>query len=155
VRCTGCGQDDDHVVDSRPQPGGEAIRRRRECRACGERFTTFERIERPPLLVRKRSGAVTPFDVEKVLAGMARAAQDRIARSILEVAAADIERQLREAGRREVTSEQVGLLVLARLRQLDDVSYVRFASVYKDFQTPEDFAEELSELRKEVPPKPA
>ena len=155
MRCPGCGQDDDHVVDSRPQPGGEAIRRRRECLACGERFTTYERIERTPLLVRKRSGAVVPFSPDRVLDGMARAAQDRVERHVLAHAAADVERQLRGLGRREVTSEQIGLLVLARLRQLDDVSYVRFASVYKDFQTPEDFAEELSELRKELPPKPA
>jgi transcriptional repressor NrdR len=155
MRCPGCGQDDDHVVDSRPQPGGAAIRRRRECLACGERFTTYERIERPALLVRKRSGAVVPFTPDRVLDGMARAAQDRIPRDVLAQAAADVERQVRELGRREVTSEQVGLLVLARLRQLDDVSYVRFASVYKDFQTPEDFAEELSELRKGIPPKPA
>lgn len=155
MRCPGCGQDDDHVVDSRPQPGGEAIRRRRECLGCGERFTTYERIERTPLLVRKRSGAVVPFAADRVLDGMGRAAQDRIPRPVLELAAGDVERQLRALGRREVTSEQIGLLVLARLRQLDDVSYVRFASVYKDFQSPEDFAEELSELRKELPPKPA
>ena len=155
MRCPGCGLDDDHVVDSRPQPGGEAVRRRRECLACGERFTTYERIERAPLHVRKRSGAVVPFSSDRVLDGMARAAQDRIEPALLARAAADVERQVRALGAREVSSEQIGLLVLARLRQLDDVSYVRFASVYKDFQSPEDFAEELSELRKELPPKPA
>ena len=153
MRCPDCGQDDDHVVDSRPQPGGEAIRRRRACRRCGGRFTTFERIERPPLLVRKRSGAVVPFEVARVLDGMARAAKDRVERPVLEETASDIERALRDAGRREVTSEQVGLQVLARLRELDEVTYVRYASVYKDFQRPEDFEEELSELRKELPPK--
>jgi transcriptional repressor NrdR len=155
VRCPDCGKDDDHVVDSRPQPGGEAIRRRRECRACATRFTTFERIERPPLLVRKRSGSVVPFEARRVLDGMLRAAKDRIGRSVLEETALDIERTLRASGRREVTSEQVGLQVLARLRDLDEVTYVRYASVYKDFQRPEDFEEELSELRKELPPKPA
>lgn len=153
VRCPECSQDDDRVVDSRPQPDGVAIRRRRECGACGSRFTTFERIERPPLLVRKRSGALVPFEVARVLDGMARAAKDRIGHSVLEQAAADIERALRTAGRREVSSEQVGLQVLARLRDLDEVTYVRYASVYKDFQRPEDFEEELSELRKELPPK--
>jgi len=153
VRCPDCGQDDDHVVDSRPQPGGEAIRRRRECRRCEGRFTTFERIERPPLLVRKRSGALVPFETSRVLDGMARAAKDRLERRVLETAALDIERGLRAAGRREVTSEQVGLQVLARLRDLDEVTYVRYASVYKDFQRPEDFEDELSELRKELPPK--
>ncbi len=154
MRCPDCGQDDDHVVDSRPQPGGEAIRRRRECLRCGGRFTTFERIERRPLLVRKRSGAVVPFEASRVLDGMARAAKDRVERSVLEETASDIERTLRASGRREVTSEQVGLQVLARLRDLDEVTYVRYASVYKDFQRPEDFEEELSELRKELPPKP-
>lgn len=141
-------------MDSRPQPDGGAIRRRRECRRCGARFTTFERVERPTLLVRKRSGALTPFEPTRVLEGMARAAKDRLERAVLEETTAEIERALRATGRREVTSEQVGLQVLARLRDLDEVTYVRYASVYKDFQRPEDFEEELSELRKELPPKP-
>jgi transcriptional repressor NrdR len=153
VRCPDCGEDDDHVVDSRPQPDGDAIRRRRECRSCGGRFTTFERVERPPLLVRKRSGALVPFAPSRVFDGMARAAKDRLSRPVLEQTASEIERSLRATGRREVTSEQVGLQVLARLRELDEVTYVRYASVYKDFQRPEDFEEELSELRKELPPK--
>jgi len=153
MRCPECGKDEDRVVDSRPHPDGDAIRRRRECGACGGRFTTFERIERPPLLVRKRSGALVPFESARVLDGMARAAKDRIERSLLEQTAIEIERALRGAGRREVTSEQVGLQVLSRLRDLDEVTYVRYASVYKDFQRPEDFEEELSELRKELPPK--
>jgi transcriptional repressor NrdR len=153
VRCPHCAQDDDRVVDSRPQPDGQAIRRRRECGRCGGRFTTFERVELPPLLVRKRSGALVPFDVARLLDGMARAAKDRLDRDVLAAVATDIERQFREEGRREVTSEQVGLQVLARLRDVDEVSYVRYASVYKDFQRPEDFEEELSELRKELPPK--
>jgi transcriptional repressor NrdR len=153
VRCPTCGADDDRVVDSRPTPGGEAVRRRRACGGCGARFTTFERIEQRPLLVRKRSGALVEFSVERVLDGMARAAKDRIDRSLLEHAAKDIERALRDARVREVSSEQVGLQVLARLRDLDEVTYVRYASVYKDFQRPEDFEEELSELRKELPPK--
>lgn len=153
MRCPHCGVDEDHVVDSRPQSDGEAIRRRRECAGCGGRFTTFERIERPPLMVRKRSGRLQPFEAARVLDGMARAAKDRIDRPALEEAARDIERTLREGRRREVTSEQVGLQVLARLRDLDEVTYVRYASVYKDFQRPEDFEEELSVLRKELPPK--
>lgn len=104
--------------------------------------------------MRKRSGALVPFEVSRVLDGMVRAAKDRVERPVLEETAVDIERTLRAAGRREVTSEQVGLQVLARLRDLDEVTYVRYASVYKDFQRPEDFEEELSELRKELPPKP-
>jgi transcriptional repressor NrdR len=155
VRCPSCGADDDRVVDSRPSPDGGAIRRRRECRSCGVRFTTFERVELPELLVRKRSGVSVPFSVAKVLDGMAGAAKGRVAMPLLEDAAAAVERALRATDAREVTSEQVGLEVLTRLRELDEVSYVRFASVYKDFEGPEDFELEVSSLRKDAPPKSA
>lgn len=153
MRCPSCGSDDDRVVDSRPSPAGDAIRRRRECRACGSRFTTFERIDLPDLSVRKRSGEVTPFRRAKVLDGMSRAAQGRVAAEELDAAAAQVEVALHQLGVRQVSSEQVGLLVLQQLRELDEVAYVRFASVYKDFQRPEDFELELSSLRKDAPPK--
>jgi transcriptional repressor NrdR len=155
VRCPVCGVDDDKVVDSRPAPVGDAIRRRRECRACGHRFTTFERIELPELLVRKRSGTVSAFSRAKVLEGMSRAAKSRVPAPDLERASGAVEAALRDLGVREVTSEQVGLQVLVQLRDLDPVAYVRFASVYKDFQGPEDFEKELSTLRKDAPPKSA
>ncbi|MEX1162201.1 MAG: transcriptional regulator NrdR [Nitriliruptor sp.] len=155
MRCPVCGVDDDRVVDSRPVPVGDAIRRRRECRSCSHRFTTFERIERPELLVRKRSGTVMPFSRPKVLEGMSRAAKSRVPAAELERASAAVEAALRDLGVREVTSEQVGLQVLVQLRELDQVAYVRFASVYKDFQGAEDFEKELSVLRKEAPPKSA
>lgn len=155
MRCPACGADDDRVVDSRPTAAGDAIRRRRECHGCGLRFTTFERVELPELLVRKRSGVAVPFDRARVLDGMARAAKGRVGLPELEEAAAAVERDLRALGRRELTSEQVGLQVLAKLRELDGVAYVRFASVYKDFQGPEDFELELSTLRKQAPPKGA
>jgi transcriptional repressor NrdR len=153
VHCPSCGADDDKVVDSRPTPDGTAIRRRRECRACGFRFTTFERAELPLLLVAKRSGVVAPFSRQKVLDGMARAAKGRIPQEDLERASGAVERALRAIGTSEVTSEQVGLQVLAQLHELDHVTYVRFASVYEDFQGPEDFEQALSSLRKEAPPK--
>jgi transcriptional repressor NrdR len=153
VRCPSCGADDDKVVDSRPTPDGTAIRRRRECRACGARFTTFERVELPELLVSKRSGVTMPFSRQKVLDGMARAAKGRIPAADLELAASAVERTLRATGSSQVTSEQVGLAVLAQLHGLDHVTYVRFASVYEDFQGPEDFEQALSSLRKEAPPK--
>jgi transcriptional repressor NrdR len=155
VRCPVCGSDDDRVVDSRPVPVGDAIRRRRECRSCGHRFTTFERIELPELLVRKRSGTVSPFSRAKVLEGMSRAAKSRVPAADLDRASVAVEAALRDLGVAEVTSEQVGLQVLAQLRELDPVAYVRFASVYKDFQGPEDFEKELSVLRKDAPPKSA
>ncbi len=155
MRCPSCGVDDDRVVDSRPTPGGDAVRRRRECRTCRVRFTTFERVELPELVVRKRSGATTPFSWQKVLDGMARAAKGRVAPEDLERAATQVEQALRSLGEPQVSSEQVGLAVLAHLRDLDPVAYVRFASVYKDFQGPEDFEQELHSLRKEAPPKGA
>ncbi len=153
MRCPTCGVDDDRVVDSRPAADGTAIRRRRQCGSCHGRFTTFERVELPELVVRKRSGITAPFVRDKVLAGMVRAANERLPQDQLEQAAAAVEAELRALGDVEVTSEQVGLTVLMRLRQLDDVAYVRFASVYKDFQGPEDFEQELHQLRKEAPPK--
>lgn len=153
MRCPGCGADDDRVVDSRPAVTGDAIRRRRECRACGLRFTTFERVEQPELWVRKRSGALSVFNRQKIHDGMARAAKGRVPAADLEAAAAAVERAVRSEGVREVSSEVVGLQVLAQLRQLDPVAYVRYASVYKDFQKAEDFELELSSLAKDAPPK--
>jgi transcriptional repressor NrdR len=153
VRCPSCGEAEDRVVDSRPTNGGDTIRRRRECQTCGMRFTTFERIELPELLVRKSSGEIEPFDRDKVREGISRAAKGRIPTEDLDRATAGVETALRSNGAREVTSEQVGLQVLAHLRDLDDVSYMRFASVYKDFQGPEDFEMELKSLRKDAPPK--
>ena len=153
MRCPACGVDDDKVVDSRPSAEGDAIRRRRECQRCSTRFTTFERLELPELLVRKRSGVVLPFDRGKVLEGIARSAKGRIEAEEVERAAAKVEYDLRALGQKEVTSEQVGLQVLAQLKHVDPVTYVRFASVYKNFTGPEDFEKELVELRKDAPPK--
>lgn len=153
MRCPHCAADDDRVVDSRPSTDGTAVRRRRECHACTARFTTFERVEVPPLMVGKRSGRAIPFDRDKVLEGMARAAKDRIDHDDLREAAFAVEAELRSREDDLITSEEVGLAVLTRLRDLDPVAYVRFASVYKNFQGPEDFESELSELRKDAPPK--
>lgn len=153
MRCPTCGTTDDRVVDSRPTEAGAAIRRRRECHGCGVRFTTFERVELPELLVRKRSGQLLPFMREKVLDGMLRAAKGRIPPELLDRAAVDVEAAIRDQSEKVISSEQVGLQVLAQLRELDEVTYVRYASVYKDFQGTEDFVEELSSLRKEAPPK--
>jgi transcriptional repressor NrdR len=153
MRCPSCGEDQDRVVDSRAADAGASVRRRRECQQCGMRYTTFERVEFPELTVRKRSGATEPFDRGKVREGIARAAKGRVEGEALDRALAAVETALRSNGSREVTTEQVGLAVLAQLRELDDVAYVRFASVYKDFQGPEDFEKELKSLRKEAPPK--
>ncbi|HEX9889365.1 MAG TPA: transcriptional regulator NrdR [Nitriliruptorales bacterium] len=149
MRCPNCGTDDDRVVDSRPADDGDAVRRRRECRGCHSRFTTFERIELPVLLVGKRDGTTQPFDRAKVRDGMSRAAKGRIDAETIERAVAEVEAALREDGTREVESQRVGLQVLTQLRELDPVSYVRYASVYKDFQGAEDFEAELHRLRAE------
>ena len=130
------------------------IRRRRECQTCRSRFTTFERIELPDLMVRKRSGALVTFDRTKVREGIARAGKGRIEPEEIEHAVAAVESGLRErSSGGEVSSEQVGLQVLGQLRDLDETAYIRFASVYKDFQGAEDFEKELKSLRKEAPPK--
>ncbi len=153
MRCPTCEHDDDRVIDSRPAEDGQAIRRRRVCANCDTRFTTYERIEAPQLFVRKRSGAVSAFRQEKVLDGMLRAAKDRVPLEQLELAAIAVERDLRALNRSEVTTEEIGIAVLGQLRDLDTVTYMRFASVYKDFQQPEDFERELSSLKKAAPPK--
>ncbi len=153
MRCPECGVDDDRVVDSRPADHGGAVRRRRACSACGARFSTIERPLQPALDVRKRGGRMRPFEVEKVRSGIDRAANGRLEEEVVADLAAAVERALRAHGQRVVTSEQVGLEVLAQLREVDPVAYVRFASVYKDFEGPEDFEQELVELSKEAPPK--
>ena len=148
MRCPWCGVDDDRVVDSRPADGGSAIRRRRQCAACGRRFSTYERVERVGLMVRKRDGTVEPFDREKLTSGIGKATKNRPVSSIeLEGVVDRIEGRLRRKGP-EVTSEQVGIEVLQALRKLDEVAYLRFASVYKDFQELTDFERELGTLLK-------
>ena len=152
VRCPSCAQDDDKVVDSRANDDGSSIRRRRECLACGHRFTTFERHEEVPLLVLKRSGDRVPFDRTKVESGIRAAAKGR---PIDDVQAEQLARQVEESLRLlgvDVTSEEVGLAVLDRLREVDEVAYVRFASVYKGFDDAADFQRELR-LLKETEPK--
>ena len=153
VRCPACSNDDDKVVDSRANDDATAIRRRRECLACGVRFTTFERYEHVPLLVVKRSGDRVPFDRAKVEAGIRAAAKGRpIADQRVGELARAVEDALRSVGT-EVTSEQVGRAVLEQLRDVDQVTYVRFASVYKGFDDAADFQAELRLLDKDTEPK--
>ena len=142
-------------MDSRASDDGTAIRRRRECIACGRRFTTFERLEEVPLTVVKRSGAREPFDREKIVAGLRAATKNRpVTSDELAAVAVEIEESLRLDGP-ELGSERIGLAVLDRLRTLDQVAYVRFASVYKEFDDPADFEREISLLTKASAPKPA
>ena len=153
VRCPFCSADDDKVVDSRPADDFAAVRRRRECLHCGRRYTTYERVEELPLVVVKRSGVKEPFDIQKLRAGIERAvAGSAIDPSAVDALVIEIEERARAAGP-EVGTELVGLAVLERLRQLDPVSYVRFASVYKGFDDIEDFEREVVELQKSTAPK--
>lgn len=158
MRCPFCGSDQDRVVDSRPSEDGGSIRRRRACAICGRRFTTFERVEEAPLLVLKRDGSKEQFELGKLVAGLQKACTNRpISENDILRIASDIEEAVRARGQREVESQEVGIELLNALRDLDPVAYMRFASVYKDFQDPADFEREVRDLRgalrKTTPPK--
>lgn len=141
------------MVDSRLAEDGVAIRRRRECLGCGRRYTTFERAEEVPLIVLKRSGQREPFNRAKLVAGIASAAKNRpVSAEQLEALGAGIEEILRMEGS-EVDSARIGLTVLERLRDLDEVAYLRFASVYKGFEGLQDFQREVGLLAKATAPK--
>ena len=153
MRCPSCTGVDDKVVDSRLADDGAAIRRRRECLACGRRFTTFERLEESALVVVKRSGHREPFDRAKVIKGVAAAAKNRPVDDLqLDQLAADVEEELRLLGP-EVGTDAVGLAVLHRLEVLDHVAYLRFASVYQGFEDADDFHRALVDLTKSTAPK--
>ncbi len=143
--CPVCGAPSTRVVDSRPAEGGQAIRRRRECEGCGQRFTTYERLE-PQLMVRKRNGRLEPFSAAKLAAGISAALADRpVSNSTIERLVEEVGASFNDAGS-QVTSEEIGREVLERLRALDEVGYLRFASVYKDFQGAADFEKEVAAL---------
>jgi transcriptional repressor NrdR len=147
VRCPFCGHDETKVVDSRTSESQDAIRRRRECLSCSERFTTYERREETPLMVVKKDATAEPFDRGKLLRGLMVACAKRdVHVSQLEALIDDIESELHNSFRSEVGSRQVGDMVLVRLRDFDRVAYVRFASVYKEFQDLDEFTSELKNL---------
>lgn len=153
MRCPFCGTTDVKVIDSRTAEGGTAIRRRRECLGCTRRFTTFERVEDLVLMVVKRSGARVPFERAKVTDGIRRAAKNRpIPEEGIAAMVRSVETQLRSEGP-EVASEVVGRAVLEQLRMVDEVAYVRFASVYKGFADAGDFEREIGLLQKTTSPK--
>lgn len=151
MRCPSCQHNGTRVLDSRPVHDATSIRRRRECEACHYRFTTFETVEESPLIVVKKGGTREEFSREKVLRGMIKACEKRpVPLEVLEEAVNNIERDLRNEGSREVSSEDVGELVMEYLADIDDVAYVRFASVYRQFKDINVFVEELKELIKRV-----
>ncbi len=147
MRCPGCKNTDNKVIDSRLSHDGQVIRRRRECLGCFRRFTTYERIEEIMPLVLKKDGRREVFVREKILAGMTKAVEKRpVSAEQLEQIVLDIELKLQELGEKEVSSSQVGELVMHSLQKVDDVAYVRFASVYRSFRDVREFMEELKDL---------
>lgn len=151
MKCNFCGCPETKVIDSRATEEGDAIRRRRECLKCKQRFTTYERVEEAPLTVIKRSGQHEPFDRTKLLNGLLRATVKReVSLNVLEKIVADIEQDLRNQFKYEVKSSKLGEMVLRRLRRIDKVAYVRFASVYRQFDNVGEFTEELAKLQKRL-----
>ncbi len=147
MRCPNCEHEEDRVVDSRSSRGGRATRRRRECLACEHRFTTYERIEEEPLLVQKRPGGTETYDRAKLTSSIRVACAKRpVSNADIEALVDGVEEELDAADTREVESVHLGELVMTRLRSLDQVAYVRFASVYRNFQDTTEFMEEVREL---------
>ncbi len=147
MKCPFCGYTESKVIDSRPADEGATIRRRRECLACQKRFTTYEFMERLPLIVIKRDGSRQTFDRMKLLNGMIRACEKRpVPMSALEEIADAIEQELQNALEREISTVEIGEKVMAHLKDVDEVAYVRFASVYRQFKDIHTFMEELTKL---------
>lgn len=154
MRCPQCGERETRVVDSRDLDDSATIRRRRECAACSLRFTTYERIEAPRLVIVKRDGVRQEFDRDKLVAGLRKALTRRpVSASSPEQAADAIEAALRAEGMTEVSSSRVGQLAMARLREIDQIAYIRFASVYQSFDDLEDLKREVDTLYAQWSPK--
>ena len=147
MKCPYCGYKESKVIDSRPADENSSIRRRRECLSCAKRFTTYETVESLPMVVIKKDGSRQSFDRSKVLRGIQRSCEKRpVPLAELERIADEIEQELQSALEREITTEQVGEMVMKRLKDVDEVAYVRFASVYRQFKDIDTFMKELNKL---------
>ena len=147
MRCPFCGYSESKVIDSRPADEGASIRRRRECLSCSKRFTTYETVESLPMVVIKKDGSRQSFDRNKILRGMIRACEKRpVSLGALETIADEIEQDLQNSMEREISTETIGERVMERLRAVDQVAYVRFASVYRQFKDIDTFMAELNKL---------
>ena len=147
MKCPFCGHSEEKVIDSREAADGAAVRRRRECDQCHRRFTTYERLEETPLLVVKRDGRRESFDRKKILSGLLKACEKRpVPMEKIEAAVDEIEREIRQEFEKEVSSVEVGERIMRRLQKLDEVAYVRFASVYRSFKDINQFMSELRDL---------
>ena len=147
MKCPFCGEIDNKVIDSRLSKDGDVIRRRRECLVCSRRFTTYEHIEEIPVMLIKKDGRREAFSREKLRSGIQKACQKRnISINIIDKFLDELERDLRETGEKEIPSHKIGEKVMAKLHEIDDVAYVRFASVYREFKDVNDFVSELKSL---------
>lgn len=147
MRCPFCAHDEDRVIDSRPSDEGAAIRRRRECIACGARFTTYEKVENLPLLVIKKDGTREHFDREKLINGILKSCEKRpVSTAQVEAIVNSIETSNQNSLKREVTSHEIGEMVMEGLKSIDEVAYVRFASVYRQFKDVNSFLDELNHM---------
>ena len=147
MKCPECGHEEDRVVDSRPHQNGRAVRRRRECARCGKRFTTYEYIETGSLTVLKTDDRREPFDRNKLLHGIKLACNKRPVTSFeMDNMVAEIEAELHATGKNEVSSQVIGEIVMARLKEVDEIAYVRFASVYRKFADTAEFLEEMKRI---------
>jgi len=154
MKCPFCGEIDNKVIDSRLSKDGDVIRRRRECLVCSRRFTTYEHIEEIPVMLIKKDGRREAFSREKLRSGIQKACQKRnISINIVEEFLDELERDLRETGEKEIPSHKIGEKVMAKLHEIDDVAYVRFASVYREFKDVNDFVSELKSLLSEHKPE--
>ena len=147
MKCPFCGEIDNKVIDSRVSKDGSVIRRRRECLLCTRRFTTYEHIEEIPIMIIKKDGRREVFNREKVRSGLKKACEKRnISMNTIEEFVDEVERDLREAGEKEIPSNVIGEKIMSILHELDDIAYVRFASVYREFKDVNDFVAELKSL---------
>ncbi len=148
MKCPFCGFQDNKVTDTRPSKDGKSVRRRRECLGCSRRFTTYEYVEKSPLLVIKRDGREEPFDRQKLLIGIMTAAHKRpVTRQEIEKIVDGIEEHFFDLGNLTIPSKNIGEEIMKRLKELDEVAYVRFASVYRDFKDKEEFLKEVKDLK--------
>jgi len=148
VKCPFCGCEEDKVLESRPSSDKNSIRRRRECLSCNGRFTSYERVEERPLMVIKVNGCREPYSKEKILGGITRACEKRpVSSDEIDNMVDEIEKEIRAVNAREIESKQIGEFIMKKLHTMDQVAYVRFASVYRQFQDASDFVKEVKELK--------
>ncbi|MDD2374009.1 MAG: transcriptional regulator NrdR [Eubacteriales bacterium] len=147
MKCPYCGHDEDKVIDSRPADEGSAIRRRRECISCGKRFTTYEKVENLPLIIIKKDGTRQPYDRDKLISGLLKSCEKRpVSTEQIEKLADKVELQIQNSMRREISSGEIGEMVMELLKDIDEIAYVRFASVYRQFKDVNSFMQELNDL---------